>query len=86
MASTSDLIEFLLNTGYGDIPSEAIQKTKLQILDCLDVTLAASKLPITEIIVSRLEESGGKAEASVLGHDCRVPCSDAACRKGGRRF
>ena len=27
MASTSDLIEFLLNTGYGDIPSEAIQKT-----------------------------------------------------------
>jgi 2-methylcitrate dehydratase PrpD len=82
MGATSDLIRFIAGTGYDDIPPEAVEKTKLQILDCLGVTVAAAKLPITEIVVSELMERGGPAEASVIGHALRVPCSKAAWANG----
>lgn len=82
MGPTSNLTHFIVDTGYQDIPREAMQKTKLQVLDCLGVTLAAATLPMTEMIVSQVMERGGKAEASVIGCDLRVPCAEAAWANG----
>ena len=82
MSSTSDLIEFIRETDYKDIPKEAIEKVKLQILDCLGVTLAAADKAIAKIITSQVSEEAGTPQSTIIGLGQKVPCATAAWANG----
>jgi len=82
LSSTADLIKFIHETDYEDIPKEAIEKVKLQILDCLGVALAGSDKTIAKIILSQVSEEAGTPQSTVIGYEQKVPCATAAWANG----
>jgi len=72
MEETKKLAEFLCKTSYEDIPVNVREHAKLCILDCLGVTLAATKEKMAEILVDYVKEMGGNKEATVLGNNFKT--------------
>lgn len=67
---------------YEDIPSDAIEATKMDILDTLATTLAGSSYGGTRELVELITDWGGKAESSIFIHGGRVPAPAAALVNG----
>ena len=76
------MVKFVHGTSYEDIPDEAIDKVKLQVLDCLGVALAASDKTIAKIISSQVREEAGTPQSTVIGLGLKVPCATAAWANG----
>jgi 2-methylcitrate dehydratase PrpD len=68
---------------YSRLPVVAADSAKKTVLDALGVTLAASGLePAARPVIDLVRESGGRAEASVLGFGLKVPAVMAAFANG----
>jgi len=72
MEETKKLAEYLCKTSYQDIPVNVREHAKLCILDCLGVTLAATKEKMAEILVEFVKEMGGNKEATILGKNVKT--------------
>jgi len=69
----------MVKTKYEDIPHEAIEVTKTDILDGLGVTLAGSSTsPVCRQVAAVAKEIGGKEESTILVYGGKVPCHMAA--------
>ncbi|VVJ21589.1 Immune-responsive protein 1 [Amycolatopsis camponoti] len=78
-----DLAEFASRTEYRRLPESAVEGAKKSILDTLGVILAASGLePAISPVIELVRETGGRAEASVLGFRERAPAIMAAFANG----
>jgi 2-methylcitrate dehydratase PrpD len=78
-----DLVEYVMNLHYEDLPQSITEVTKRCVLDTLGVTIAASTLdPSAKEIVDLVKEAGGKEEATILGFGGKVPCWMAAFVNG----
>ncbi len=66
MDTTEKIASFIVETGYDQIPKEAVNAAKRTILDCLGCTLAGSSEPAARIVTQHVKEMGGNPEAGVI--------------------
>lgn len=77
------LAKNIVKVEYGDIPREALEVAKRDILDTLGVAIAASSLvPWCKEIVELVREGGGKGESTIIVFGGRVPSWMAALANG----
>lgn len=73
------LASHVANARYEDLPGEAVEMAKKDVLDTLGVAIAAtSAAPVCGKVVELATEIGGRAESTVLGSGRKVPCHMAA--------
>ena len=82
MGATEKIARFIVDTGYEDIPGEAVQKAKRTALDCLGASLAGVVEPVSQTITGYIAKLGGPPQASVFGAGLKVSVSDAALANG----
>ena len=70
--------EFIVSTGYQDLPPEVVHYVKRNILNELGCALGARGVPSSDISVDVVRELGGKPECSVLGYGFKTSCASAA--------
>ena len=69
----------VVNLKYEDIPPEAVEVTKTDILDTLGVAIAASTTtPACREMAELAKEMGGKEESTIIAYGGKVPCYMAA--------
>ncbi|MFC1918191.1 MmgE/PrpD family protein [Chloroflexota bacterium] len=74
-----DLVDNLASITFNDLPAEATEITKNDILDTLGVTLAGGTMaPVCEKVVDLVHEVGGKEESTIIGYSGKVPSHMAA--------
>jgi 2-methylcitrate dehydratase PrpD len=79
------LTNHILETTFEDLPSDAIEAAKKQVLDTLAAAVAGSTCDISgEIggLAQMVKEWGGKEESSILAFGGRVPACNAAFVNG----
>ncbi|MFC2065852.1 MmgE/PrpD family protein [Chloroflexota bacterium] len=79
---SEQLADWVVSTGYGDIPAEIVNIARRNILDLIGVTLAGSKEPGAPIVKRYLEEVGGPQQCTVIGLPTRTSCMEAAFANG----
>jgi len=82
MGATEKIAEFIVNTNYGRIPRDAVEKAKRTALDCLGAALAGVSEPVSQTITSYVTKLGGRAQASVFGAGLKASVADAALANG----
>ncbi|MBV8090867.1 MAG: MmgE/PrpD family protein, partial [Alphaproteobacteria bacterium] len=63
---------------YQDLPDGAREIARQCILDYLAVAIAGAGDPLVRILLDELEEAGGSPQASLIGHQARLPALSAA--------
>src|SRR5580765_1039129 len=82
MGATEKIARFIVDTGYENIPREAVEKAKHTALDCLGAALAGVSEPVSQTITGYATKLGGPAQASVFGAGLKISFSDAALANG----
>jgi 2-methylcitrate dehydratase PrpD len=82
----ANLTEFLAfratNLRYDDIPEPARTLAKQCVLDYLGVAVAGADDPLVRILLGELAGGGGTPQASIIGHEARLPALSAALVNG----
>src|SRR4030095_3992939 len=82
MGATEKIAGFIVDTGYEDIPRDAVEKAKRTALDCLGAALAGAVEPVSHAITGYVTKLGGPSQASVFGAGLKVSVQDAAMANG----
>jgi 2-methylcitrate dehydratase PrpD len=82
MGATEKIARFIADTGYEDIPRDAVEKAKRTALDCLGAALAGTVEPVSQAITGYITRLGGPPQASVFGADIQASVPDAALGNG----
>ena len=82
MGATEKIARFVIDTGYKDIPRDAVEKAKRTALDCMGAALAGVGQPVSQTITTYTTKLGGPAQASVFGAGLKVSVADAALANG----
>jgi 2-methylcitrate dehydratase PrpD len=82
MGVTRDVVSFVRNTNYKDVPEEVLRLSKGFVLDGLGVTLAGSTEKGSRIVHNHIRQAGGRTEATVVGVGLKVPAAKAALANG----
>src|SRR5262245_64292240 len=82
MGATEKIARFIVDTGYEDIPRDAVEKAKRTALDCLGAALAGAVEPVSQSITGYVTKLGGPSQASVFGAGLKVSVQDAAMANG----
>ena len=82
MEATKKLAEFVVDTGYQELPQELIEKTKEAFLDWVGVTLAGLTEESGDLIINYVKEQGGHPQATILGTDLKTSTTNAALVMG----
>ena len=82
MGATEKIAGFVVDTGYEDIPRDAVEKAKRTALDCLGAALAGVVEPVSQAITGYVTKLGGPSQASVFGAGLKVSVQDAAMANG----
>ena len=82
MGATEKIARFIADTGYENIPRDAVEKAKRTALDCLAAALAGVVEPVSQTITAYITKLGGPPQASVFGAGLRVSVPDAALANG----
>ena len=82
MDATEKIARFIVDTGYEDIPREAVEKAKRTALDCLGAALAGVVEPVSQTITGYVTKLGGPPQTSVFGAGLKVSVPDAALANG----
>lgn len=79
---TTAFSDFIVGTGYGNLPEPVIERAKLCILDFLGVALAGNQVGLTPLVKRVVCPAGGEEEATVIGEDRGAPAFNAALLNG----
>ena len=79
---TASVADFIVKTGYSQIPEKVIELSKGLILDCLGVALAGVNEEGSKILVGYINDMSCKPEASIIGYDLRSTVDMAALANG----
>ncbi len=82
MHYTKNLIKFVLDTEYQQLPPEAISLAKKHFLDCVGVTLAEVAEPRANIVQRYLDHIDAKGSCRLLGSGRRTTLDNAAFANG----
>jgi 2-methylcitrate dehydratase PrpD len=78
MTAAERLAEFVTTLTLEDVPAEVAGHAKLHLLDMLGCGLAAHATGVAGEGRQAMAELGGEAQATVIGHDARLPAPNAA--------
>jgi 2-methylcitrate dehydratase PrpD len=76
------LSKFVTATGYDDLPQNVVREAKRSLLNWLGVAVGAARHETVDILLRLARETGGPAQASVLGRSERVDALNAALVNG----
>src|SRR5918996_610307 len=82
MGATEKIARFVVDTGYADIPRDAVEKAKRTALDCLGAALAGVSETVSQAITGYVTKLGGPPQASVFGAGIKVSVPDATMANG----
>jgi 2-methylcitrate dehydratase PrpD len=82
MRATEKISRFTVDTGYDDIPGDAVKKAKRTALDCVGAALAGVTEPVSQTITGYVTKLGGPSQASVFGAGLKFSVQDAALANG----
>jgi len=82
MGSTEKIARFIVETGYQNLPGDAVERAKRTALDCVGAALAGVVEPVSQTITAYVTKLGGPPQASVFGAGLRVSIQDAALANG----
>ena len=82
MAATEKLARFIVDTGYENIPHDAVEKAKRTALDCMGAAIAGVGEPVSQTITDYVTKLGGPPQASVFGAGVKISVQDAALANG----
>jgi 2-methylcitrate dehydratase PrpD len=82
MGATEKIARFIVDTGYEDIPRDAVHKAKRTALDCVGAALAGISEPVSQAVTAYVTKLGGPAQASVFGAGVKASVPDAAMVNG----
>jgi len=77
---SQQLAEFIHATTFGDLPPATIEQAKSRVLDSLATAIASRSLPVPTVALQFVQKNRG--EATIFGHEQRVPTVDAALVNG----
>lgn len=78
MTAAQRLAEFTTTLTLDDVPDEVAEHAKLHLLDTLGCGLAAHATGVAGEGRQAMAELGGEAQATVIGHETRLPAPNAA--------
>lgn len=81
-----DIVDFIEDLGYDDLPQEVVQLVKWDLLDFCGNTMAGSADPSVRRAAELYEGWGGTEEATVLLDGRRLPAVHAALINGAKSF
>jgi 2-methylcitrate dehydratase PrpD len=67
---------------FTDLPRDVVFLAKQCFLDWLGVTIAGADEPLTHILLDEMREQGGEPQATIIGHDIRLPTLSAVLVNG----
>jgi 2-methylcitrate dehydratase PrpD len=77
------LADFIVNANFGNIPRDAIEVSKIAIMDTIGVNLCASCTePVSSLLEKFVEGVGGRPDASIIGKSLRCAPPYAAMVNG----
>ena len=79
---TEKVARFIAETGYADVPGEAVRIAKKAILDWVGVTIAGSNEPVTRIVSEQVRRMKAVSEAGVIGKGFQTSADLAAWANG----
>src|SRR3989442_4894304 len=82
MSVTARIARFVVETGYEDIPSRAVEVGKMAFIDCLGVALAGSREESAKICAQIARQESASGEATVLGQGFKSSALNAAFANG----
>jgi len=82
MEVTQKFAQFIVETGFEQIPDEAVNATKRALLDTLGVALAGSIEPSGRIIANFVKRQQSDPKAAVVGSGFRTSAPEAALATG----
>jgi 2-methylcitrate dehydratase PrpD len=82
MGATKELVDFIVDTSFKDLPNEVIDHMKYCVLDWLGVALAGSMEPEIEGVTSFVRGMGGNQESTIIGTPFKTSCLNAALSNG----
>ena len=91
MGATEKIARFIVDTGYEDIPRDAVEKAKRTALDCVGAALAGVAETVSQAITGYVTKLGGPPQASVFGAGAqsfgsrRCPGQRLHCPRSGLR-
>ena len=68
---------------YDALPESVRALARQCVLDYYGVALAGADDPLAKILLDELAEAGGAAQASIIGHQAKLPALSAALVNGG---
>ncbi|MDX1593036.1 MAG: MmgE/PrpD family protein [Gammaproteobacteria bacterium] len=80
--TTRDLAAFAVDTRSGSLPDGAVDTARLSLFDACAVALAGRDEPVARTVRALVGREGGRAEATVVGGDARLPARAAALANG----
>jgi 2-methylcitrate dehydratase PrpD len=79
MAEVMDnLVRFLTQTKFEDLPPEVVDYTKLLCLSQLAAVVGGVKMPASTMVLQQAQLAGGAGEAGVAGYGGKLPVAQAA--------
>jgi 2-methylcitrate dehydratase PrpD len=82
MGATETIAKWIINTGYEDIPPDAIRVANESCFDVLGVILAGSAQPVGQIIQQYVADLGGVPESTVLSSGFKTSVPNSALANG----
>ncbi|MBI4330282.1 MAG: MmgE/PrpD family protein [Chloroflexi bacterium] len=82
MGPTEHIVNWIVSTGYDQMPAEAKMVAQETCFDCLGTLLAGSAQPIGITITSYVQDWGGKGESTIIPGGQLVPAGNAAFANG----
>ena len=82
MGATETVARWIVETGYEDIPPDALRVAQESCFDCLGVMLAGAAQPVGRIIQKYVEEQGGRPEGTIIGSGIKTSLPNAALANG----
>lgn len=78
MSAIDEIVKYIRETTFEDIPEETVERQKDLLIDTLGVALAGSKAPGVREVIDLLKGIGGKKESTLLVDGGKVPSFHAA--------
>jgi 2-methylcitrate dehydratase PrpD len=79
---TQELAKFVVETGFSDLPSNVVRDAKMLILDSIGCALAGITSDPGKMAVALAKRLGGPPEASIIGSNGKVSCTNAVLANG----
>lgn len=76
------LVRNVVNITFKDLPKDAVEATKKQVLDTLGTTVAGSRSNKMDQLANLIKEWGGKEESTIVVYGGKVPAPNAALVNG----